>query len=61
MDAEDWGAHAQVGGGEGGEVDGFKFVEPAFGVQEADGVARDEAAERVAYHAKFLDVLPMSC
>ena len=60
VEAEDGGADAEVGGGEGGEVDGGELVEPAFGVEEADGVAGDEAAEGVADHAEFLDVLSVS-
>ena len=60
VDAEHGRPHAQVGGRERREVDGLELVEPAFGVEEPDGVARHQPAERVADHAESLDLLPVS-
>lgn len=37
-----------MGGCESGEVDGLDLLEPAFRMQETDGITCDETSERVA-------------
>ncbi|KAL2004313.1 hypothetical protein VTN02DRAFT_3107 [Thermoascus thermophilus] len=50
-------AHADVRRHEGGEVDGLQPVQPSARVEQAQGVARDEAAQRVSHHAQLRDAV----
>ena len=56
VDADEGGADAEVGGCEGGEVDRLNLVEVVAEVEEANGIASDQAAEGVADDADFLEL-----
>ena len=54
-----WRANTQKRRGERCEIDGqeFSIVEPAAGIEQADAVARDQAAEGVADDREFCYVV----
>lgn len=50
------GAHAEKGTGKGSKVDALEVVEDALCVEQADGVAGDEATVAVADHGKLCNL-----
>jgi hypothetical protein len=56
VEADQRSAHAEMGCGEGGEVDGGDFVKDALVVEYADDIAGDQASKGVARYAQLGDV-----